>query len=71
MRIIDIDARNLTSVRRPAACNWVVCLENKLSSAQAKTQKGFFTLPGFVGDAKQYKNTVFLCPRKCLQMSRV
>lgn len=71
MRFIYIDVCNLTIPRRPAACSWVVCFKNKPSYTQADTQEGFFTLPAFVGNTKQYKNTTFSYPRKCLWMSRV
>lgn len=71
MRVIYIDVCNLTIPRRSAACSWVVCLKNKPHYTQADTQEGFFTLPAFVGNSKQYKNTTFSYPRKCLWMSRV
>lgn len=66
MRIIDIDACNLTSVTRPEASSWVVCLKNKSSYTQVERPEDFFRLPAFVGDTKQCKNTTFLCSRKCL-----
>lgn len=39
MRIFDTDACNLTSVRKPAACSWVVCLKNKSSYAKQRHKK--------------------------------